>query len=166
MIQPSFSEVSAEPGRGEGGIEAEQRGLCEGKTPWLTWVICDLSVLCRGWRVSLQRLDSSLALDRNEENRCRQRNSLDQTTLPPVVTIPNSLTLTSMIVPFVKTPREVYSGDWGFFLTPIMGSWKVVFNSADRSVRCDQRTSYGCQLTMCDVGLVHTLLVSFPLTIL
>ena len=37
----------------------------------------------------------------------RETDVLDQTTLPPVVTIPNSLTFTSMIVPLVKTPREV-----------------------------------------------------------
>ena len=59
---------------------------------------------------------------------------LDQTTLPPVVTMPSSLTFTSMMVPLVRTPREVYRGDWGFFLTPMMGSWKVVFSSAMLSV--------------------------------
>jgi hypothetical protein len=49
--------------------------------------------------------------------------------LPPVVTIPSSDTFTSTIVPFVSTPSEVYSGDCGFFFTPRMGSWKVVFSS-------------------------------------
>jgi len=43
---------------------------------------------------------------------------LAQTTLPPCVTIPNSLTFTSIIVPLVITPREVYICDEGFFLTP------------------------------------------------
>jgi hypothetical protein len=77
-------------------------------------VVCDLGVLCL---LALPLLHS-------------KGDVLDQTTLPPVVTIPNSLTLTSMMVPFVKTPSEVYRGDWGFFLTPMMGSWKVVLSSA------------------------------------
>ncbi len=61
---------------------------------------------------------------------CVYEDLLDQTTLPPVVTIPSSLTLTSRIVPLVKTPNEVYNGDWGFFLTPRIGNWKVVLSSA------------------------------------
>lgn len=66
-------------------------------------------------------------------SRCTgQQNSLDQTTFPPVVTIPSSDTLTSIMVPFVRTPSEVYIGDWGFFLTPRIGSWNVVFSSAGR----------------------------------
>lgn len=36
--------------------------------------------------------------------------------------------LTSIIVPFVMTPRLVKVGDWGFFLTPMMGRWKVAFS--------------------------------------
>ena len=32
-------------------------------------------------------------------------------------------------VPLVMTPSEVYSGDCGFFLTPIRSSWKVAFSS-------------------------------------
>ena len=47
---------------------------------------------------------------------------LPQTTLPPVVTRPSSLTLTSITVPLVMTPSCVYSGEDGFFLTPMMGS--------------------------------------------
>lgn len=45
-----------------------------------------------------------------------------QTTLPPAVTKPSSLTLTSIIVPFVRTPNCVYIGFCGFFLTLIIGS--------------------------------------------
>lgn len=45
-----------------------------------------------------------------------------QTTFPPAVTNPNSLTLTSIIVPFVRTPNCVYMGFCGFFLTEIIGS--------------------------------------------
>lgn len=41
---------------------------------------------------------------------------LPQTTLPPGVTRPSSLTLTSMMVPFVMTPRDVYDWPLGFFL--------------------------------------------------
>lgn len=41
-----------------------------------------------------------------------------KTTLPPAVTIPSSDTLTSMIVPLVRTPSWVYIGDCGFFFTP------------------------------------------------
>jgi hypothetical protein len=66
-----------------------------------------------------------------EGKRFRCGDLLLQTTFPPVVTIPSSATLTSITVPFVKTPREVYKGDWGFFLTPRIGNWNVAFNSAD-----------------------------------
>mmetsp|Transcript_20168 Transcript_20168/g.68312 ORF Transcript_20168/g.68312 Transcript_20168/m.68312 type:complete len:264 (+) Transcript_20168:52-843(+) len=52
-----------------------------------------------------------------------------QTTRPVVVTKPSSETLTSMTVPFVMTPNEVYIGDEGFFLTPIMSKQKVAFSS-------------------------------------
>lgn len=34
-----------------------------------------------------------------------------------------------MTVPFVITPSEVYNGELGFFLTPMMGKQKVAFNS-------------------------------------
>ena len=34
-----------------------------------------------------------------------------------------------MMVPFVRTPNDVYRGDVGFFLTPMIGRWKVAFNS-------------------------------------
>ena len=37
--------------------------------------------------------------------------------------------VTSITVPFVITPNDVYIGDVGFFFTPIMGRWKVAFNS-------------------------------------
>lgn len=52
-----------------------------------------------------------------------------QMTFPVCVTSPNSLTLTSSIVPFVMTPSPVYNCDCGFFLTPKISNWKVVFNS-------------------------------------
>lgn len=45
---------------------------------------------------------------------------LPHTTLPEFVTRPRSLTLTSITEPFVITPRVVYSGLWGFFLTAVM----------------------------------------------
>lgn len=54
---------------------------------------------------------------------------LPQTTLPLAVTMPNSLTLTSMMVPLVKTPSWVYMGDCGFFLTLRSGSWTVTASS-------------------------------------
>lgn len=47
---------------------------------------------------------------------------LPQTTLPLVVTRPSSETLTSTMVPLVRTPSWVYRGFWGFFLTERMGS--------------------------------------------
>ena len=50
-------------------------------------------------------------------------------TFPPCVTSPSSLTLTSTTVPFVMTPRLVYSGDDGFFFTPRMGRQNVAFSS-------------------------------------
>lgn len=50
---------------------------------------------------------------------------LPHTTFPPVVTNPNSLTFTSIIVPLVSTPSCVYSGFWGFFFTLMIGSWTV-----------------------------------------
>lgn len=51
------------------------------------------------------------------------------TTLPPAVTSPNSLTLTSIIVPFVKTPSCVYNGFCGFFFTEMIGNWTVTPSS-------------------------------------
>mmetsp|Transcript_22621 Transcript_22621/g.30992 ORF Transcript_22621/g.30992 Transcript_22621/m.30992 type:complete len:128 (+) Transcript_22621:710-1093(+) len=51
------------------------------------------------------------------------------TTLPDWVTNPNSLTFTSMIVPFVMTPSDVNNDDDGFFLTPRISKQKVVFSS-------------------------------------
>jgi len=54
---------------------------------------------------------------------------LPQTTLPDGVTKPKSEQLTSMMVPLVMTPKEVYSGDCGFFLTPMRSSWKVALSS-------------------------------------
>ena len=73
---------------------------------------------------------------------------LPQTTFPPCVTIPSSLTLTwiyshvywsiisfwlveltSSTVPLVITPKDVYRGELGFFFTPMIGNWKVAFNS-------------------------------------
>lgn len=79
---------------------------------------------------------------------------LPHTTLPPAVTRPSSCggrrrvqqgeksgrpvigrslrtdTFTSMTVPLVMTPSWVYMGDCGFFLTPMIGSWKVALSSA------------------------------------
>lgn len=82
--------------------------------------------------------------------------SLPQTTFPAGVTRPNSLTFTwiqnktehhgyqanrshteqiqrknntSMIVPLVITPREVYIGPLGFFFTPMISRLKVHFSS-------------------------------------
>jgi hypothetical protein len=52
-----------------------------------------------------------------------------QTILPDCVTKPSSLTLTSMIVPFVNTPRFVYNADDGFFFTPMISKQKVVLSS-------------------------------------
>ena len=52
-----------------------------------------------------------------------------QTTRPVVVTKPNSLTLTSITVPLVMTPREVYMADEGFFLTPKISRQNVAFSS-------------------------------------
>lgn len=37
--------------------------------------------------------------------------------------------LTSRTVPLVMTPNDVYNGELGFFLTPIIGNWNVAFNS-------------------------------------
>lgn len=54
---------------------------------------------------------------------------LDQMTLPVCVTNPNSDTFTSIIVPFVITPRFVYKLLYGFFFTPKISSGTVVFNS-------------------------------------
>mmetsp|Transcript_1815 Transcript_1815/g.3305 ORF Transcript_1815/g.3305 Transcript_1815/m.3305 type:complete len:232 (-) Transcript_1815:192-887(-) len=52
-----------------------------------------------------------------------------QTTFPELVTSPSSLTFTSMTVPRVMTPSSVYMEDCGFFLTPMMSSWKVALSS-------------------------------------
>lgn len=46
--------------------------------------------------------------------------SIPHTTFPDSVTNPNSLTFTSMIVPFVITPSSVYNLLCGFFFTPII----------------------------------------------
>lgn len=54
---------------------------------------------------------------------------LPQTTLPVVVTRPSSETLTSIMVPLVKTPSWVKRGLLGFFLTERMGSWTVTPSS-------------------------------------
>merc|ERR1712159_900381 len=54
---------------------------------------------------------------------------LPQTTFPPGVTRPSSLTFTSMMVPLVKTPREEYMGPFGFFFTPKISSWNVALSS-------------------------------------
>ena len=51
------------------------------------------------------------------------------TTFPVCVTRPKSLTLTSIIAPFVITPRDVYIFDCGFLLTPRISRQKVVFSS-------------------------------------
>ncbi len=51
-----------------------------------------------------------------------------QTTFPPGVTKPNSLTFTSIMDPFVITPKLVNKGECGFFFTPIISKQKVVFN--------------------------------------
>lgn len=50
-------------------------------------------------------------------------------TFPLCVTSPNSLMLTSMMVPLVMTPSWVNMGDWGFFLTPIIGKQNVALSS-------------------------------------
>ena len=52
-----------------------------------------------------------------------------QTTLPPGVTNPSSLTFTSMIVPFVTTPRLVYACPFGFFFTPKIFYWFIMLLS-------------------------------------
>jgi hypothetical protein len=54
---------------------------------------------------------------------------LPHATFPPAVTNPTSLTLTSMIVPFVRNPNCVYIGFCGFFLTLMIGSCTVTPNS-------------------------------------
>ena len=51
------------------------------------------------------------------------------TTFPPAVTIPNSLTFTSTIVPLVSTPNCVYMGFCGFFFTLRIGSCTVTASS-------------------------------------
>ena len=43
--------------------------------------------------------------------------------------MPISDTLTSIIVPFVRTPSWVNRGLFGFFLTEIIGSWTVTLSS-------------------------------------
>lgn len=60
---------------------------------------------------------------------------LPHTTLPPVVTRPSSLTLTSITVPFVITPSWVYSGELGFFFTPMIGRLKVALSCRRRRRR-------------------------------
>lgn len=54
---------------------------------------------------------------------------LPHTTLPVYVTKPSSLTLTSMTVPLVMTPSDVYIALYGFFFTPKMSRQKVVLSS-------------------------------------
>lgn len=51
------------------------------------------------------------------------------TTLPPGVTRPNSLTFTSMIVPFVIMPNDVAVYPFGFFFKPTISKLNVAFNS-------------------------------------
>lgn len=51
------------------------------------------------------------------------------TTLPVWVTNPNSVTLTSITVPLVNTPKLVYKELYGFLLTPTISKAKVVYNS-------------------------------------
>lgn len=60
------------------------------------------------------------------------------------------------MVPLVSTPSEVYRGDWGFFFTPRMGSWKVVLSSAARGVSPYYYVTALSSLTVSDVGLGHT----------
>lgn len=67
--------------------------------------------------------DSKLVLQ------CSQFNYLPQITLPPCVTRPSSLTFTSMTVPLVITPNDVYKGEDGFFFTPRIGRQKVALSS-------------------------------------
>mmetsp|Transcript_21106 Transcript_21106/g.58603 ORF Transcript_21106/g.58603 Transcript_21106/m.58603 type:complete len:211 (+) Transcript_21106:649-1281(+) len=54
---------------------------------------------------------------------------LPHTTLPPGVTRPSSLTLTSITVPLVTTPSCVYIWPLGFFLIPMMSKQKVALSS-------------------------------------
>ena len=50
-----------------------------------------------------------------------------QMTLPPCVTRPSLLMLTSTTVPLVITPRVVFGGEEGFFFTPSTGRQKAAF---------------------------------------
>ena len=54
--------------------------------------------------------------------------NLDHITFPVWVTSPKSPTFTSIIVPFVITPSEVYNLDWGFFFIDNIGSLKVALS--------------------------------------
>lgn len=54
---------------------------------------------------------------------------LPQITLPDCVTKPSSLMFTSITVPLVITPSEVYIGELGFFFTPMIGKLNVAFSS-------------------------------------
>ena len=54
---------------------------------------------------------------------------LPHTTRPVVVTKPSSDTFTSMTVPFVITPNDVYIALEGFFLTPKMSKQNVALSS-------------------------------------
>mmetsp|Transcript_390 Transcript_390/g.1223 ORF Transcript_390/g.1223 Transcript_390/m.1223 type:complete len:295 (+) Transcript_390:53-937(+) len=55
--------------------------------------------------------------------------NLPQTTRPVVVTSPSSETFTSMTVPLVMTPNDVYIADDGFFLTPKISKQNVALSS-------------------------------------
>lgn len=56
------------------------------------------------------------------------------------------VTPTSMTVPFVMTPRDVYMGDCGFFFTPIIDKQKVAFNCKQQNDR-KIKGSYHTMLT-------------------
>lgn len=66
------------------------------------WVVGDLSVLYQ-----TQKSSNISHLTLFQHARVSDCHSLAQTTFPPVVTIPNSLTLTSTMVPLVITPSCV-----------------------------------------------------------
>lgn len=48
-----------------------------------------------------------------------------------------------MIVPLVRTPSVVYICPFGFFLTPMMSSWKVVFRSGCVTCALEKRRPVG-----------------------
>ena len=59
-----------------------------------------------------------------------------QTVAPLVVNMPSAATFTSIIVPFVITPSDVYMLEDGFFFTPTMSKQKVVFSSGWLTCAC------------------------------